>query len=287
MACDQRDIIASVYNDADFRSFVKTIKDQVIACGGTLTADPQIDETTVTRPASGVWSTDYLFFSTPGTEKLYCQIMFGHGATTNTPMLALGSGDGTTGAGALTGVVCGPWQASTAYNKTSGVTLPSLMSMGRGWVHICTRLDNADYNFALLAAVERTMRDLSTPTGDGKWGFGHGGATGMSWRTVPAVGTPPGNSSNKGPWVDPGYGVAPVVGAKAAMWMGSILCGRHFNVTNLACYRHADFGELGPVTYKVAGPSGDEDHTYMPLGDGLSYPGAIVPVNCSLALRWE
>lgn len=286
MACDQRDIIASVYNDADFRSFVKTIKDQVIACGGTLTADPQIDETTVTRPGTSSYAADSLFFSTPGDDKMYCQILIGHGAS-NTPAIALSAGDGTTGAGALTGVVCGPWQASTAYNKTSGVTLPSLMSMGRGWVHICTRLDNADYNFALLAAVERTMRDLSTPTGDGKWGFGHGGATGMSWRTVPAVGTPPGNSSNKGPWVDPGYSAAPVVGAKAAMWMGSILCGRHFNVTNMACYRHADFGELGPVTYKVAGPSGDEDHTYMPLGDGLGNPGAIVPANCSLALRWE
>ena len=287
MACDQRDIIASVYNDADFRSFVKTIKDQVIACGGTLTADPQIDETTVTRPASGVWSTDYLFFSTPGAEKLYCQIMFGHGATTNTPMLALGSGDGTTGAGALTGKTCGPWGAGSNSNKTSGVTLPSLMSIGPGWAHICTRLDVSDSAFTLFGAQERTMRNLSTPTPDGKWGMGFGYATGMLWQTVPAVGTPPGYNTSRGPWVDPGVAAAPVVGAKAAMWMGSILCGRHFNVTNLVCYRHADFGELGAVTYKVAGPSGDEDHTYMPLGDGLAYSGAVVPANCSLALRWE
>ena len=287
MACDQRDIIASVYNDADFRSFVKTIKDQVIACGGTLTADPQIDETTVTRPASGVWSTDYLFFSTPGAEKLYCQIMFGHGATTNTPMLALGSGDGTTGAGALTGKTCGPWGAGSNTNKPSGVTLPSLMSIGPGWAHVCTRLDVSDSAFTLFGAQERTMRNLSTPTPDGKWGMGFGYATGMLWQTVPAVGTPPGYNTSRGPWVDPGVAAAPVVGAKAAMWMGSILCGRHFNVTNLVCYRHADFGELGAVTYKVAGPSGDEDHTYMPLGDGLAYSGAVTPANCSLAMRWE
>ena len=187
----------------------------------------------------------------------------------------------------MTGKTCGPWGAGSNTNKPSGVTLPSLMSIGPGWAHVCTRLDVSDSAFTLFGAQERTMRNLSTPTPDGKWGMGFGYATGMLWQTVPAVGTPPGYNTSRGPWVDPGVAAAPVVGAKAAMWMGSILCGRHFNVTNLVCYRHADFGELGAVTYKVAGPSGDEDHTYMPLGDGLAYSGAVTPANCSLALRWE
>jgi hypothetical protein len=140
VATDSRNIVYLQTTDAEFRTWVAAIIDQLTDIGLTQTSDTgQIDTATVAKPAGVATIQGYAVFrfndSLQGTAPIYLKFEFGSGAASAAlPIMWLTTGSGTDGAGTITGTTyrartnisfttatSTAWPANACYNATYGI----------------------------------------------------------------------------------------------------------------------------------------------------------------------
>lgn len=287
MATDQRNILAFLGNDADFRTWGTAIAAQLAAVGLVQTADTgQINLTTVTRPAINTVG-GYQIWRFNDAEQanfpIYLKIEYSIGGVADRPSLKVTLGTGSNGSGTLTGQLSTAQVNAAGASKVSTNVLPSYCSGGNGRFHLVTNLDQASNSYAIELMVERTATADGTPNSDGCLivSQGGGGSSTRNKQVIQNTGTVPASTNHLAAIWHSADGQHTVAGANVAMFPGSFACmGKVYHTYALA-YKHADIGELvsvSPVSYRGA------NHIYMPMGDGLAYVGNS---GTHLAIPWE
>lgn len=284
MATSQVSLLAYLGNDADFRSWGSGLAAQFAAVGLVQTADTgQINWTTVTRPSTSSYGGYEIWRFPSGTEQTACPIFlkieYGIGTAADRPALRVQAASGTNGAGTLTGQIqSGALTLAAGGSKTSTTTLPSYVSGGNNWLHVVTNHDNASQTFGIRLIVERPANGDGTPTTSGFWLLAGASSSGINHAAIPATGTVATNNTTS-PFSTSG-GQVTTVGTDVAMWDAPIMLGRSYT-TRLLAYKHADIGELTPITASHH----DASHTYMPIGDGWTTIASTS--SDAAAILWE
>jgi hypothetical protein len=181
---------AFLADDATFRQWAQGIHNALVgACGMVQTADTgQIALATVLRPT--VVNTyagyeilrfnDALQAQTP----IFLKIEYGVDSQVDRPSLAITMGQGSNGAGTLTGTLSSRRVLSPTASKTTGATLSLYASGAEGRMWLLTNADFTSTSFGLLFGCERACDETGTPVVDGwTWYTVAGGLT--NWQAIP------------------------------------------------------------------------------------------------------
>ncbi len=168
-----RNLDARADSDADYRIVGKWWSDRLQDLGWAKTADTgQIDWSTATRPGSPTANTKggyEIRKSTLTSADIYAKISYGMGYNTSCIGLWLQCGDGSDGAGVLTGDVTTEVQAGSAI----GVTSPYESSMfvaGDAYNFLLGGTDPAVLD-GFVAGVQRTCDENGADTSTGYYAF--------------------------------------------------------------------------------------------------------------------
>ena len=284
MATDQRNLLAYLGTDADFRSWGSGLSDQLNDVGLTKTSDTgQVNWVTVARPAAGSYG-GYEIWRFNDTEQATLPIFFKleygtASAAQDRPGLRWTFGTSSDGAGTIGGQLASALVSKPSASKASTNTLPSYVSYSSGRLHVCTNLDQSSDTFRSLILVERPRDGAGTVSTKGYWVYVNSGAGTNTPQTIPATGTVP--SAGGYPPFPPGSGVQSSSGTDVALWPASIVTGGYSYQSFALAYVTADIGELVSVSASYLGAA----HTFMPLGDG---GGPVDSASAgSLAMLWE
>lgn len=286
MSVDQRQLLAYLSNDADFRAWGSGLAAQLAAMGLIKTTDTgQIDWLTVLRPAVSTYAgyEIWRFNDTlQATKPVFIKVEYGGAAIQDRPNLRITVGTGTNGAGTLTGQISASRVLTASASKTAGTSLPSYCSGSSGRLNLVTNLDVNGSQFALGMFIERTKSVDGAATGDGIVTLGISGNSSGTFQVVPFSGSIPGTAAgNMAVAFD---GMVSSAGAGVALNPTVAAVGKALFASWLA-YKHADIGELTPFSITHLGGV----HTYMPMGDGLYGYYAAWPnsANNAFAILWE
>lgn len=179
---------AFLSDDATFRQWALGIHNALGgACGMVQTADTgQINLATVLRPAVNIYAgyeiwrfNDSLQAQTP----IFLKIEYGVGSSVDRPAFAITWGQGSNGAGTLTGSVSARRTSPAAASKTLGATLPLYASGADGRMWLLTNADFSSASFGLLFACERACDETGAPVIDG-WAYYATNSGSTSWQAV-------------------------------------------------------------------------------------------------------
>lgn len=164
-------------SDADMRAMGKWVSDRLTDLGWGKTADTgQIDWSTVTRPGAPTANTvagyEIRVSSGSGTD-VYLKISYGLGYNTSTMGFWISSGEGSDGAGTLTG--------DTATSRQVGSALGSSSPYESSW-HLSGDADNFVFGAtnennaqnACAFGIQRTCDASGVDTATGWWQYGIG-----------------------------------------------------------------------------------------------------------------
>ena len=286
MSVDQRQLLAYLSNDADFRAWGSGLAAQLAAMGLVKTTDTgQIDWATVLRPGVSTYAGYEIWRfndALQATKPVFIKMEYGGSATVDRPNLRVTVGTGTNGAGTLTGQVGTTRVLAPTASKTAGTSLPSYSSGSTSRLNLATNLDSASAQFTMGLFIERTKSVDGANTGDGIVTFGISGNTNGNYQVIPFSGSiPVVATANMALGFD---GVVSSAGAGVALNPTIASVGKALFASWLV-YKHADIGELTPFTITHLGGV----RTYMPLGDGFygyyaAWPNATTN---ALAMLWE
>lgn len=173
-------------SDATFRAWGSAVKAGLAAVGLTQTADAgQIDWLTVTAPVAVDTVQGYEIWrfsdSLQATSPVYIKIEYGSGAAALRPAIWIQVGDGSDGAGALTGATSTRQRCSTAAN--AAVAKPMRFSGDTNRIQMHLFYDSTTVNYTIFVAIERTKDATGADTGDGVLIHCNvGGGGGSQWR---------------------------------------------------------------------------------------------------------
>lgn len=286
MAIDQRQLLAYLSGDADFRAWGSGLSAQLAAVGLVKAADTgQIDWTTAVRPAASGYSGYEIWRfndALQATKPVFIKIEYGGSSTVDRPSFRTTVGTGSNGSGTLTGQLGVVRSFSPSGSKTAGATLASYCSGSSNRLNLVTNLDPNSAAFAMTFMVERTKTADGAVTGDGIVTFGIVANSSAAFQVIPFAGTVPTFTSlNMALGFD---GMVSVAGTQVALNPTLAVVGKSFLASWLA-YRHLDIGELVPFTINHLGGA----HTYLPMGDGVggSYVAQPSAATNALAMLWE
>jgi hypothetical protein len=286
VAIDQRQLLAYLSGDADFRAWGSGLSAQLAAVGLVKTADTgQIDWTTAVRPAASGYSgyEIWRFNDTlQATKPVYIKIEYGGSSTVDRPSFRATIGTGTNGAGILTGQLGVVRSFSPSGSKTAGATLASYCSGSSNRLNLVTNLDNGSASYAMTFLVERTKTADGSVTGDGIVSLGIVASSSATFQVIPFSGTIPASASlNMALGFD---GMVSSAGVQIALNPTFAAVGKSLMASWLS-YKHVDIGELVPFSINHLGGL----HTYMPMGDGVSGAYVATPSAAAnaLAMLWE
>lgn len=278
---------AYLADDATFRTWAQGIHDVLVACGMVQTADTgQINLTTVARPTAvstfagyEVWRfNDALQAQSP----IFFKIEYGVGTAVDRPALAITFGQGSNGAGTLTGTVSARHALATTTSRTVGATLPLYASAAAGRLWMMVNADFASSSPAMLIGCERTCDEDGNPTVDGFIWFSSRDTSNF-WQTIPRVGSAA-TEMNGWPVYEPSYIGKAVIGADIAFAPVLAYLGKPFYMKALVA---GNTGDLAGNTMFTADYLGAV-RTYLAL------VGAINPQfnrgglgNSVMCLPWE
>ena len=159
-------------DDATFRAWGSELAGYLATVGLVKTADTgQINWTTVTRPGT---STDagyelyYLNDSMHATQGLYIKITYGTGSATTRPRLKVQVGEGSDGAGALTGQLSNEYQPMYASATLGASTYVSYAVATTGLLGVCWKVGASASGLALAGfVVGRSVDSTGAPTAEG------------------------------------------------------------------------------------------------------------------------
>lgn len=290
MAKDQRNLLAFLGTDADFRAWGSGIAAQIAAMGLVQTTDTgQINWATVARPAINT-SAGYEVWrfadALQATKPVFIRLDYGISAVADRPRLIVRVGTGTDGAGTLTGQVGTAVTLQTSgASKTAGVVLPSLCSGSTSRLNLLTDADFASANFAFLICVERTKTNLGVDTGDGIATFFYSVPV-QQFQAIPFSGAvPAGTANNPAISLASTQGAISNIGPNVAL-SPTIVCLGKACFASWAAYISADIPKLGLIGVDHLGAV----RTMIPLGDILTVGAQYVQGGTSghsIAMLWE
>jgi len=271
--------------NAEFQAFCTSIKNALVAAGLVQTADTgQMNTATITWPGTTSTNAGYLVFwfndSLQGTSPIYLKLSLGRGASnTLSTIIQLQLGQGTNGAGTLTGTLSSILTCNNQSQTSLAVTNTNqdYAVVVEGFCALFSRVTNTQFsgNCAHFFSVERS-RDPSTGAFDGLGAF-------ILYRTSNVVG-PPITRGQAVRWASsPFTGVnngsiciCPGIPANTALLSGDKQLYPHFynlpDVRQTAytfTVRQSEFTS-NPTTF-TATPYGATPHTFMNLGISLTY----------------
>lgn len=298
MATDQRQLLAFLSNDADFRAWASGIAAQLAAAGMVQTADTgQINLATALRPAASnfagyqMWRFDDAL---QATKPIFMKIEYGVGSIVDKPALAVTWGTGVNGAGSFTTVTTSTrWTPTASISKAAGNVLDSFCSGsqvggGGGRLALVNNFDPGSGNFGMGIYVERLKNADGSAHASGAFWIGvtssfasnqvrfslmfHGlapGTVGDRWPFIPVT------DSNQIPNVGTDLALSPLFVAVGVWLYGLPLFYRDADLTRLVPFQMNHLGAL---------------HTYLPMGQNISSLG--LPLNSAasgqgLAIPWE
>lgn len=286
MSVDQRQLLAFLSNDADFRAWGSGLAAQFAAMGLVKTADTgQIDWTTALRPATNGFAGYEMWRFNDAlqtTKPVFVKVEYGIGGGADRPGLRVQVATGTNGAGVLTGQLGTQRSMQSGASKTAGATLASYCSGGQNRLNLVTNLDPSTATFAMGLFIERTKGTDGVVTGDGIVTFTISNNSSGTYQVIPFAGSIPAvSTANMAIGFD---GMASAAGALVALNPTMAAVGKALFASWLV-YKHADIGELATFTLNHLGGL----RTYMPMGDGLYGYYCAWPNNGinALAMLWE
>jgi hypothetical protein len=285
MATDQRNLLACMSSDADFRSWGSGIAAQLAACELVQTSDTgQINWTTVANPsAGGIAGYEIYRFNDTLQSSRPVFIKFEYQTYTGTePGFYITVGSGTDGAGTLTGTVSGRFQARSNAAKSPGVSLPSYCtgSASQGRLTLMSGADTAGFGYWSGFVIERVRDGTGATNGDAVCVNWHCGFA-QRFQMLPYSG---GATSAEGnfPCVAPNTGPPQVttLGTNTVVAPTIYYCGKVYWGCNVG-YNNSSFTQFVTITASHLGAT----HTYLPLGSPLPYGNVSYP--CAMAILWE
>jgi hypothetical protein len=288
MAKDQRNLLAFLSNDADFRAWGSGIAAQIAAMGLVQTSDTgQINWTTVARPAVST-SAGYEMWrfadTLQATKPVFIRLDYGVTSVVDRPRIIARVATGTDGAGTLTGQIGTALTLAPAGSKAAGALLPSLCSGSTSRLNLLTNVDLASSTFSMMICVERTKTSIGADTGDGIVTFLYPASGLHQFQAIPFSGAIPvavainsaiSLASGAVSSVGPNVALSPTIGALGKPCFAS-----------WAAYISADIPKLSPISVDHLGAT----RTLLPLGDVLTVGNAYVQgtsTGHSLAMLWE
>lgn len=287
MQTDQRNILAFLGTDADFRTWGSAITAQILAMGLVKHTDTgQINWGTVTRPAINVYAGYEIWRfadALQATKPVFIKVEYGIGAVADRPALAITVGTATNGAGTLTGQVSTRKTQLAAASKTAGVVLPSFCSGDTDRLTLCTNLDNATATFGIFINIERPKDSSGVSVGDGIVTC-FNASNGSAWQNVPMAGTIPTQQVSGGHQFfnfQTQNGQNPNLGGDVSL-SPHFTCFGAIRYGSCLGYRHLDIGELVSITVNHLGAN----RVFLPLGDGLQPISETGGGNLAMAMPW-
>jgi hypothetical protein len=283
---------AFFFTDQEFRDWVAGIRTALEAVGLVRTADTgQIDTATVVKPPSTNFVSGYDIFRFNDGYQAACPIFFkleygSAGSSAGRPGLLLTYGQGSNGAGVLTGTVTSRVAAFPNASKTIGDTLPLYASGDGSGFALIASLEPTSSLYSLPFFIDRPRLIDGTPTTEAfvYWQAGQSGT--QRWGIVPAEGTAYTNTSSTQQPLFPTHGLSRF-GTEVALYPHLMCVKGRPRIGGIAhCYALADIGALVPVEADWMGTK----RTLLPLGIGVA--GATLVFGSAgstfaLAIPWE
>jgi hypothetical protein len=276
--------------DADFRTWVAGIRAALEAVGMVRTADTgQIDTATVVKPAATLANQGYDIFRLDDALQASCpvflKIEYGSGGAADRPGLFLSHGQGSNGAGALTGTRSTSLQFLAANSRPIGSQLPVYASGDGSSVALMVNLD-ANQTMGLFLDRPRLADGSCTAEGFFHWCGASAGT--QRWGVIPQGGqyAQYSNTSSTQQPLFPTVGQSRW-GDQAALYpLLMCVAGRPRLGKMAYCYSLADVPPLVPFT---AEDYLGEERTLLPIGSALI--GSLVvyasQTQYGLAILWE
>jgi hypothetical protein len=265
--------------DANYRSWGSAISAAISAMGWAQTADPQINWTTVTSPASGAFN--YEIWK-PGDALTAFYLKVGYGSSTGSPKgcrLTMQIGTGADGSGNLTGYTTSVFEGTTA-SLASGNTVKAECDFSGDTNRLGLMLWRT-YT-APTYCVERTKNTDGTDSSDGV--------------TIVAAGSNAATGGHQTVFFASGAGIATAAKNYIALSSGNNASQAEFNNVPVSpCF--PSFGRyLNPLTTVAFVHSQDvaegclfsttlygATRTYLATGNAT----VTAPANCKLCMRYD
>ena len=274
--------------DANFRLWGGEVSTQLAALGLVQTADVgQINWATVTRPLAANTVQGYEMWrfndSFQATAPVFIKLEYGSGGNANRPAIWYQVGDGSDGAGNLTGATSTRQQMRTTAN--TAVLKNMYYSCDTNRLGICLFQDNAATSYTILLNIERTKDFTGGDTSDGVTINSSATSGGTAWRQQYfQLGVGPTTQETRWGVLAPSVGTGSA-GANVGIYPVLLTKGTYCNPTLgvLAAFR-ADVTGGTTVAFTMYGAT----HTYYATGNSSTNMQAGTVANIVQALfRFE
>lgn len=291
MAKDQRNLLAFLSNDADFRAWGSGIAAQIAAMGLVQTADTgQINWATVARPAVST-NAGYEIWrfadSLQATKPVFIRLDYGIATVADRPRFAIRVGTATDGAGTLTGQLGASTFTIPGGSKAAGTLLPSFCSGSTSRLNLFTHVDLAGSGglYGYMIFVERSKTSAGVDTGDGIVTLIVASSV-TQYQVIPFSGAIPAASTvNSAISLASANGAISSIGPNVALSPTVAALGKPC-FASWAAYISADIPKLAPISVDHLGAP----RTLLPLGDTTNTAASYVQGTASghsLAMLWE
>lgn len=276
--------------DSSAREWASGVKALFLAAGLTQTTDTgQADPATIVSTTGANYLYGYNIFkfddALQASMPIFIKVQYMTNSNGTAGQIEFSVGQGTNGAGALSGAIFGPYSNSYAFlSPQTGLT--SYASYGDG-TFACVLGYGAYSGLTYNNHMGSLIVDRARNSAGDSIGNGFLCELSTSASTNP-VSRPIYSAASLGPSYIPAS--MPNGNATTSSEGANVNVFRHYAMTpgvhpslGSLTYFSSDFGALTPVTVPILG----EDHTYLPMGNALNYWSANgSSIHCGM-IRWE